>query len=150
MHPRPFLGLFLPFFTACAATEAPVQSVPSSESTTERSEEPIPQARRMTPEEIEALPAVEDSVCREFASETPRTLNRCEFLGPYPGEIAPPAPSSQRLELEEALLACHSDITCMGVSTDWYTGSQWYTVAQTSRFSPDTNSYGCSFVIRCP
>ena len=104
----------------------------------------------MTLEEIAALPEVRDSVCREYTTDTPRALNQCEFMGPYQGEIMPPGPDSERFELADALLACHSDINCMGVSTDWYTGAQWYTVSQATPFTPDANSYGCSFVIRCP
>lgn len=104
----------------------------------------------MTLEEIAALPEVGDSVCREYKTDTPPTLNQCEFLGPYQGEIMPPGTDSQRLELADALLACNADINCMGVSTDWYTGAKWYTASQAISFTPDANSYGCSFVIRCP
>ena len=156
MLPRFCLTLAWFLLSACGALEAPPSSPRAALSVSEPQPEPQREAiptsspRRMTLEETEALPSVIDSVCREYASETPRTLNRCEFLGPYPGEIAPPSSTSDRFELKDALLACHSDINCMGVSTDWYTGSQWYTVSHSSPFTPDPNSYGCSFVIRCP
>lgn len=122
-------------------TQAVERPAPSSET---------PDARRMTAEEIEALPEIEDSICREYTSDSTLALNQCSFLGPFQGEITPPAGSDKRFELKDALLACEADITCMGVSTDWYTGSTWFTAHAGSPFSPDDSSYGCSFIINCP
>ena len=121
-----------------------------TEDTTATSPDAEASPQRMTTAAIQALPVVGDNICREYASKENRTLNRCEFLGPYQGEIATPSAEQERATLENALLACESDITCMGVSTDWYTGADWYTVRSTEAFLPNEDSYGCSFVINCP
>ncbi|MEC7240132.1 MAG: hypothetical protein VXW32_02745 [Myxococcota bacterium] len=142
--------------TACTAAQvhppgaASPQAVDSMEQTPASGPDSSEaQGRRMSTRELEALPPVADSVCREHASRAPLSLNRCEFLGPFPGEIAPPSSNARRYALTDALLACHSDIACMGISTDWYTGSLWYAVSTSKAFTPDDNSYGCSFVIAC-
>ncbi len=105
--------------------------------------------RRMTPEEANGLPAVEDSICRSFTTREPRTFNQCRFIGPFQGELETGGKSALFDTLEGAMGACAGDLSCMGVSTDWYTGAPWFPVSTSTVFRPDENSYGCSFIIQC-
>ena len=105
--------------------------------------------RRMTLEEINGLPPVEDSICRAFATPKPRTIKQCRFIGPFQGELETGGKSALFDRLEDAMGACAADVSCMGVSSDWYTGAPWFPVGTSTAFTPDENSYGCSFVIHC-
>ena len=119
---------------------------PAFEAATPSSKAP---ARGRTTRKLAALKPVADSVCREHSPGEPRSLHRCEFVGPLPGEIASSQSDSQRYALLDALLACRSDTACMGVSTDGHTSAPWYTVSKAKAFTPNDNSYGCRRVIRC-
>lgn len=105
---------------------------------------------RMDSAAIAALGAVEDSICRAYSLPKELTLNRCEFIGPFQGEIQRGVVGEEAERFEDALLACAADIQCGGVTASWYIGSKWSPVVDGDAFEIDEDSYGCSFVLSCP
>jgi hypothetical protein len=105
---------------------------------------------RMDSAAIAALGPVEDSICRAYSLPKELTLNRCEFIGPFQGEIQRGVVGEEAERFEDALLACEADIQCGGVTTTWYLGSKWSPVVNGDSFEIDEDSYGCSFVLSCP
>ena len=157
------IGLFiLSAIAACAAHEnkAPETSGASDvntenvapagaeETTAVRAEAPT--VGRMTQEAITALGVPQDSVCRGYFPEKELRLAPCEFVGPYQGEIQGKKSAEGTDKLTDAMLACHSDINCTGVTADWYIGAKWFPVSDSPAFEIDGDSYGCSFVLSCP
>ena len=121
----------------------------ASEETVERGRE-VESKGRMTQAAIAALGIPEDSVCRGYFPEKELRLAPCEFHGPYQGEIQGDLSAQGTESLVDAMLACHADIRCTGVSADWYTGAKWFPVSDATPFEINDDSYGCSFVLSCP
>ena len=131
---------------ALSADEAPqVRSVPETDESS-----PVGSIGRMDSAAITALGPVEDSICRAYSLPKELTLNRCEFIGPFQGEIQRGVVGEEAERFEDALLACEADIQCGGVTTTWYVGSKWSPVVNGDSFEIDEDSYGCSFVLSCP
>ena len=94
---------------------------------------------------LEAIGPVSDGICRAHAPPSGGRAGACTVVGPYPGELNGTTLSSD-LGVEEALTACAADLSCTGVSTDWYIGASFRLVS-VDAFAPDEMSYGCTLLI---
>ena len=105
---------------------------------------------RLSRAQIDAYGPAGDSVCRAHKVASGAKVGGCSVVGPYPGIIDGGAKSPDFERYEEALDACASAPTCIGVSSSWYTGSPWFFVDGAAKFAVDDDSYGCTLLLDCP
>ena len=96
---------------------------------------------------LDSLGEPRDSVCRGLVLPS---VNRkgCVVTGPYQG-IMKGFVLSEELPLEQAMEACMVNSKCSGISTEWYSDTPFVAVKKTERFTVDSDSYGCTFIIDC-
>ena len=125
--------LFLLAF-ACTKSSKEVEKTPSEDV---RSSQTV----------IDSLGEPRDSVCRGLVLPSVDRKG-CVVAGPYQG-ILEGYLLSEELNLEQALEACIGNPKCSGVSTEWYSDTPFVAVRKTARFSVDSDSYGCTFIVTC-
>ena len=102
---------------------------------------------RFTQAALEALGAPKDSICRGLVPPDVTTKG-CTVVGPYQG-ILEGDKLSDELTLTQAIETCIANPKCTGVSTEWYADTPFVAVQNTGRFSVDSDSYGCTFIVSC-
>lgn len=96
---------------------------------------------------VDSLGEPRDSVCRGLVLP-PVEGKGCVVAGPYQGMLQG-YQLSEELDLEQAIEACIVNPKCSGVSTEWYSDTPFFAVQKTARFSVDSDSYGCTFIVTC-
>lgn len=156
--------LFAPGFVAAepapAAAPAPASSAPASAAApvsdaAPTSAPPAPPATvvsapggRLTGAQLDRLGEPADSSCHAQKVEADVKAGPCAVLGPYPGEIREGKAGPTTAGHAAALAACAADPACIGVSSHWYIGGEWFPVTG-GQFRQEPDSYGCTLLLRC-
>ena len=96
---------------------------------------------------VDLLGEPRDSVCRGLVLPSVDRKG-CVVAGPYQG-ILEGKHLSEELNLDQAIEACIVNSKCSGVSTEWYSDTPFVAVKRTERFTVDSDSYGCTFIVNC-
>ena len=105
------------------------------------------ESHRFTQVALDRLGDPIDSVCRGLVLPD-ADLQGCKMMGPYQGLLEGTALKTG-LDIDAAVQACIEDLSCSGITTEWYADTPFATVQKTRGFVVDTDSYGCSFILVC-
>ena len=94
---------------------------------------------------VDSLGEPRDSVCRGLVLPSVDRKG-CVVKGPYQGTLAGFVLSEIYLLNKPSL---HCNPKCSGISTEWYSDTPFVAVQKTARFSVDSDSYGCTFIVNC-
>jgi hypothetical protein len=149
-EPEPTAPVAKPAEPASAepASAEPASAEPASAEPASADPEPTRGNSRLDAGKLDALGEPQDSPCRAHAVEAGLERGGCKIVGPYPGVIEG-TKGTESEAYAAALDACVAADDCIGVSSDWYTGSAWYPVLGATSFAVDTNSYGCTLILDC-
>jgi hypothetical protein len=110
-----------------------------------------PQAsKRLTAAEVTALGESPKSLCSSDDNVGGQTVAGCVVVGPFPGQIANGSNGKKHALLADALAECGADPTCVGVTSEWYSGFPWKTASGAARPAVSDDSYACLYVLSCP